>query len=90
MSIKKHEVKIQANLLGMTEEHVRKLLAQINDMKAQELGFIQTLCVQSEETKELRERIKELEAALWVAYQDSGTPNDYDVWMAALLREQGE
>jgi predicted aminopeptidase len=30
-------------------------------------------------------RIAELEERLWVAYQNSGTPNDYDTWFAALL-----
>ena len=36
------------------------------------------------------DRISLLEEALWAAYQDSGTPNDYDMWVAALLREQGD
>lgn len=37
-------------------------MARIRELEAQELGFIQTLCVQSEEAKELRERIALLEA----------------------------
>lgn len=68
------------------------LQARITLLEAQELGFIQTLCVQSEEAQELRKRIKELEQTLQII---AGVVDHYGAvaWCrakarAALLQEQ--
>jgi chromosome segregation ATPase len=58
------EVNEQARLLGESGSTEAKLNARIKELEAQELGFIHTLCTQSEEAKELRERIALLEGAL--------------------------